>query len=188
MRKGGKLAAIRTARGRDQNARYAATRTRRTCTPNACPRAAGVLKSGDGDLDLRQVLLLDRVQKHRGISGEEAKPLKQANLIEGRAPNFHVSAKVAAWTGDKARYIRNRGFDDQYYRGLVLEFLQKYGQASRRDLDELLLSKLPDVLDAAQKGNKVRNLLQAMRREGLIRREGPKATAVWHLGPSSFSP
>lgn len=141
-----------------------------------------------GDLDLRQVLLLDRVQKHRGISGEEAKLLKQANLIEGRAPNFHVSAKVAAWTGDKARYIRNRGFDDQYYRGLVLEFLQKYGQASRRDLDELLLSKLPDVLDAAQKGNKVRNLLQAMRREGLIRREGPKATAVWHLGPSSFSP
>ena len=141
-----------------------------------------------GDLDLRQVLLLDCVQKHRAISGEAAKLLKQANLIEGRAPNFHVSAKVAAWTGDKARYIRNRGFDDQYYRGLVLEFLQKYGQASRRELDELLLPKLPDVLDAAQKGHKIRNLLQAMRREGLIHREGAKVTGVWHLGPSSSSP
>lgn len=141
-----------------------------------------------GDLDLRQVLLLDRVQKHQALSAIEAKLLRQAKLIEGRAPNFHVSAKVAAWTGDKARYIRNRGFDDQYYRGLVLEYLQKYGQATRRDLDELLLPKLPDVLNAPQKGHKVRNLLQAMRRSEMLVREGPKATAVWRLGPSAPNP
>jgi len=64
------------------------------------------------DLDLRQVLLLDRVQKKAVISPEEAKTLRAAKLIEGRAPNYFVSAKVADWTGDKARYIRNRGLDD----------------------------------------------------------------------------
>ncbi|MBL8481767.1 MAG: putative DNA binding domain-containing protein, partial [Rhodocyclaceae bacterium] len=138
-----------------------------------------------GDLDLRQVLLLDRIQKRIPIASDDARMLRQEKLIEGRSPNFHVSAKVAAWTGDKAGYIRNRGFDDQYYRGLVLGYLQKYGHARRQDLDELLLRKLPDVLSTAQKGHKLRNLLQAMRREGLIQREGPKSAAFWRLATAS---
>ena len=52
----------------------------------------------------------------------------------------------------------------------------------KKDMDDLLLTKLPDVLDAAQKAHKIRNLLQAMRRDGLIHRTGPKATAIWRLG------
>ena len=36
--------------------------------------------------------------------------------------------------------------------------------------------------DATQKAHKIRNLLQAMRRDGLIHRTGPKATAIWRLG------
>lgn len=131
------------------------------------------------DLDLRQVLLLDRVQKRRELSRDEARELKSLKLIEGRAPNHFISAKVADWTGEKARYIHNRGLDDGYYRKLVTDYLDKYGQATRKDVDDLLISKMPDVLDAAQKAHKVRNLLQAMRREGEIYREGPKVTAVW---------
>lgn len=134
------------------------------------------------DLDLRQVLLLDRVQKRRELSKEEARELKSLKLIEGRAPNHFISAKVADWTGEKARYIHNRGLDDGYYRKLVTDYLHKYGQATRKDVDDLLLSKMPDVLEAAQKAHKVRNLLQAMRREGEIYRDGPKATAVWRRG------
>jgi ATP-dependent DNA helicase RecG len=135
------------------------------------------------DLDLRRVLLLDRVQKGRALSADEVRELKQLKLIEGRSPNFFVSAKVAEWAGEKARYIRNRGFDERYYRSLVTDYLEKYGRATRQDVDALLLGKLPEVLDAAQKAHKVRNLLQAMRRDGLIHREGPKATGVWCLGP-----
>ena len=136
------------------------------------------------DLDLRRVLLLDRVQKGRALSADEVRELKQMKLIEGRSPNFFVSAKVAEWAGEKARYIRNRGFDDRYYRTMVTDYLKKYGRATRQDVDALLLGKLPEVLDAAQKAHKVRNLLQAMRRDGLIHREGPKSTAVWRLGPT----
>lgn len=71
--------------------------------------------------------------------------------------------------------------DDGYYRELVVDYLKKYGQATRRDLDELLLSKLPEVLNSAQKAHKIRNLIQAMRRDNLIYRDGPKATAEWRL-------
>ena len=134
------------------------------------------------DLDLRQVLLLDKVQKKRPLAADDVRELRALKLIEGRSPNFFVSAKVAEWTGQKASYIRNKGLDDGYYRKLVTDYLKKYGQATRKDMDDLLLAKLPDVLDAAQKAHKIRNLLQAMRRDDLIHRTGPKATAIWRLG------
>lgn len=132
-------------------------------------------------LSLRHVLLLDRVQKRRALSAGEINELRRLKLVEGRAPNLFVSAKVAEWTEQRASYIRNRGFDDAYYRTLVTDFLKRYGKANRRELDDLLLPKLPDVLDAEQKAHKVRNLLQAMRRRGEILREGPKAAAIWKL-------
>lgn len=134
------------------------------------------------DLTLRQVLLLDRVQKKRPLSASETRELKSLKLIEGRSPNFFVSSKVAEWTGQKANYIRNRGLDSGYYRELVVDYLRKYQKATRKELDDLLLGKLPEVLDAEQKAHKVRNLLQAMRRDKLIHRTGSKAMAVWRLG------
>jgi len=137
------------------------------------------------DLDLRQVLLLDRVQKRLPLSPDEVRQLRGMRLIEGRSPNLFVSSKVAELTGQKATYIRNRGLDDGYYRKLVVDYLKEYGQASRRELEELLYPKLPDVLDAAQKGHKVRNLLQALRRNQVIVRDGAKATAVWRLDDSA---
>lgn len=135
------------------------------------------------DLGLRDVILLDRVQKHQKIDKKDAGHLKVEKLIEGRSPNYFISAKVADWTGQKARYIRNRGFDDSYYQRLVLEFLDKYKQATRKDFDDLLTPKLPDVLDAAQKANKIRNLLQGMRRDAAIHPEGPRSATIWRLGP-----
>lgn len=145
------------------------------------PKYTQVLMKRD-DLDLRQVLLLDSVQKRRGISQEAVKELKGLKLIEGRSPNFFVSSKVAEWTSQKAHYIRTRGLDDNYYQQLVLEYLGKYKQASRNDLDDLLRPKLPDVLDESQKRHKIKNLLQALRRQGQIHPEGPRSSAVWKLG------
>ncbi|MEC5212876.1 ATP-dependent DNA helicase RecG [Polaromonas sp. CG_9.5] len=135
------------------------------------------------DLDLKQVLLLDRVQKRRALSRDNVRELKALKLIEGRAPNYFISAKVAEWAGQKASYIRNRGLDDAYYQTLVVGYLQKYGKATRKELDDLILTKLPEVLDADQKQNKVRNLLQAMRRSTLIERTGPVSSPIWLLGP-----
>ena len=131
------------------------------------------------DLTLAQVVLLDRVQKQRNLLPAAAKELKTLKLIEGRAPKYLISSKVAEWTDQKARYIHERGMNDKYYQDLVLQYLKKYGQASRQELDDLLLTKLPEVLDAAQKVNKIRNLQQAMRRSGLIERTGPRGAPVW---------
>jgi ATP-dependent DNA helicase RecG len=102
-------------------------------------------------------------------------------LIEGRSPNYYISAKVADWAGQKARYIRNRALDDDYYKRLVVEYLQKFKRASRKELNDLLLPKLSDALTPDQKTHKVRNLIQFMRRDGIIRNSGTNKSPAWIL-------
>lgn len=135
------------------------------------------------DLRLRQVFLLDKVQKGQPISSSDARSLRTAKLIEGRSPNYYVSAKVAEWTDQKAKYIHNRAFDDEHYRKMVIEYLRQYKEASRQELDDLLLPKLSDVLTFKQKRDKIRNLLQALRREGRLRNLGGRQSSLWTLVP-----
>ena len=134
------------------------------------------------DLTLGQVLRLDRVQKRQPLSVAEARDLRDLGLIEGRSPNHFISSKVADTVDQKAQYIHNRGLDDQHYQELVMGYLKRYGRASRADLDGLLRAKLPDVLTEAQKANKVKNLLQAMRRAGLIAPRGKRPEILWYVG------
>lgn len=133
------------------------------------------------DLILSQVVLLDQVQKHRKISQAAVKSLRAAKLIEGRSPNYFISAKVAEWTGQKASYIHNRALDDNYYRRLIVEYLQKYKRASRKELDELLLPKLSEVLTPEQKQHKVKNIIQSLRRAGALRNAGSNKIPIWVL-------
>ena len=132
------------------------------------------------DLTLGQVLLLDRVQKGLTLSQEEIKALRALGLIEGRSPKMFISAKVADAAGQKAKYIHNRGLDGGYYQQLVLDYLKKYGKATRAELDALLLAKLADVLIGQQRVNKVKNLLQDMRRADLIEPRGKRPNLFWH--------
>ena len=133
------------------------------------------------DLPLATVILLDRVQKGQQIAREDASRLRKQSLIEGRFPKLFVSARIAAATEDKAVYIRHRAFDDAHYKQMILDFLKKFGQASREDIDRLLEGKLSDALDEKQKYHKTRNLLQAVRREGHIRNEGSRGKPKWVL-------
>jgi ATP-dependent DNA helicase RecG len=132
-------------------------------------------------LPLADVLALDRIQKHLPITEDAIHHLRQARLIEGRKPNFFISARIADATSQKARYIKTRAFDDQHYEKMVLEYIRKFGRASRKDLDELLTAKLSDALDERQKTYKIGNLLSALRRKGRIRNFGSKAAPQWGL-------
>ncbi len=123
------------------------------------------------DLSLSDIILLDKVSKNKAISADEAKQLRNKRLIEGRKPNYIISAKVAAVTNEKASYIKQRGLNDDYYMKLVIDYLHKFKQANRSDIDKILLDKLPDVLDDKQKYNKIKNLLQKLRQTHQIVRE-----------------
>lgn len=120
------------------------------------------------ELALQDIILLDKVAKNKAISSDEARQLKSRNLIEGRKPNYHISSSVASATGEKAKYIKQKGFDDEYYENMIIEFLKKFEVASSLDFKNLLENKLPEILDDGQKENKLRNMLQKMKRNGII--------------------
>lgn len=138
------------------------------------------------DLDLAQVMLLDRVQKRLRIEPDEHRRLKSAGLVEGRYPNLIVAAAVAKAAGEAGRHIRERGFDKQYYLDLTLALVREHGPVTRKDVDQLLVPKLPDRLTEEQKLRKVNNLLQELRRAGRIENRGHRAKPEWVLaGPDS---
>lgn len=133
------------------------------------------------DLPLADVLALDRIQKKLPVPDEAIARLKRAGMIEGRKPRFHVSAAVAKATSRKAEYIRMKGQDDSFYKQLVIDFIQKFGAASRRELDELLIAKLGDGLSQDEKEAKVGHLLTSLRRAGRIRNVGSRKAPSWVL-------
>lgn len=88
---------------------------------------------------------------------------------------------VAAAADTKADYIRTRAQDDAHYIKLVLDYLAKFGGASRQEVNGLLWEKLSDALDDQQKRNKITNLLVKMRREDQIRNAGSQQKPRWEL-------
>jgi ATP-dependent DNA helicase RecG len=133
------------------------------------------------DLPLADVLALDRVQKRLPIPDAAAARLKRGGLIEGRKPNLHVSAAVAKVTANKADYIRTRAQDDEFYAKLLMDYLEKFGQASRAEINKLLLPKLSEALSLEQKSDKIGNLLTKLRRQGRICNAGSRGHPVWRL-------
>ncbi|MGE3295877.1 MAG: RNA-binding domain-containing protein [Porticoccaceae bacterium] len=133
------------------------------------------------DLPLADVLALDRVQKKLPIPGEAAARLRKAGLIEGRKPNLHVSAQIAKATASVADYLRTRGQDDDFYLKQIIDYLTVNGEASRADINRLLLGKLSDALTDDQKYNKVSNLLGKLRRRGVIENAGSDTAPRWQL-------
>lgn len=132
------------------------------------------------DLRLSAIFLLDKVTKKRPLTDDEIGFLKGKGFIEGRKPNFHLSSAFASRIDQKAEYIRNRGFKDRYYKELILGLIEKYGSATKEDIDKLLLDLLPTVLSQDQKENKVRNLVYAMsKRDQLIENTGTNRKPVW---------
>ena len=121
-------------------------------------------------MDLETAYLLDQVQKGNGqsLAPDAVKYLRQHKLVEGRVNHLFLSAEVAQSISEEAQYIKNKGFDDQYYRDMILDYLSKFGKAKRSDIRALLWDKLPDVLNEQQKDRKILTLLTSLKRSGKI--------------------
>ncbi len=127
------------------------------------------------DLNLEQIIVLDKIQKKKNVSNDELLQLRNLGFIEGRKPNLFISSKVAAGTSDealKAQYIKHRGFDDEHYKRLIIDYIKIYGSANRKDIDSLLFEMLSGRLDNRQKLNKIGNLLGSLRRKKIIINNG----------------
>ncbi len=140
------------------------------------------------ELPIEQVVWLDRVQKKLKVADDQANLLRKNKLIEGRKPNFFVSAVVAKVTNTQNQYVLNKGFDDDHYKRTILKRL-RLGPATGDQLRQLVLDKLPAVLSDKEKETKVKNLRTALRLRGLegvfieVAPTGPArgAGAIWRI-------
>ena len=139
------------------------------------------LLRSDVELNMRTVFLLDKVQKQETISKDNFKELKKQGLVEGRYPNIFVSFKVADIVGQKAVYVRNKGLDDDICKQLIVKALGSMGEASKKDLMEVLEKALPEVLSEEQKSKKVSNLLQALKKDDVIEVSGVNRYSKWYV-------
>lgn len=133
-------------------------------------------------LTLLDILMLDKVQKQKPLGDNEIKHLRKLELIEGRKPNFYIAAHIASGSldeGMKAQYIKQKGFDDDYYKKMIIDYLEKFGSANRQSINMLLMEKLPSILNQNQKNTKITNILSGLRIEGQIRNDGPDNKPHW---------
>lgn len=93
------------------------------------------------NLELADIVLLDKVQKRKPIADESIKHLRNKHFVEGRKPNLFLAYEVvtASKNSDlKTQYVKNRSFDDDYFRKLILNYIAKFGMASRKEINLLL--------------------------------------------------
>jgi ATP-dependent DNA helicase RecG len=133
------------------------------------------------DLNLKTIILLDKVQKNENLDNSDYKYLRKLKMIEGRRPNVHISKKIAEATGDKVNYIKRKALDNDYYEKIIISFLKEFNKASRKELEAILFDKFSDSLNESQKIYKVKNLLTKMKKENKIKIIGAGKYSEWIL-------
>ena len=137
------------------------------------------LLHANGNLDLRKVFLLDLIQKKETISKADYLTLKKEKLVEGRYPHIYVSYNVANLVGYKEDYVLNRGLKNDVYRQMILNALETMGEATVLELRTVLVGTFPSHMDEKQQSRKVSNILQVMKKEGIVEVHGTAHGARW---------
>lgn len=135
--------------------------------------------SQNPNLTLDEIIMLDKVQKKQKLSKHETQYLLNKKLIEGRKPNYFISLHIAQKAGQKAEYTKNKAFDNIYYQDLVAKAIDQHRYMERKDIDELLWTKLPEWMNDKQRKIKINNILAALRKKGKIQNEGSDIKSKW---------
>ncbi len=126
------------------------------------------------DLDLRTVMDLDRVAKNRYLPDRRLKSLARRGLVEmiGDLPC------IASGAGQEVASAYTAGTPQE----AVLDLVRAKGYVTRSDVTELLASRDSKDLTEEQLRVKATNLLQTMRRAGLLEKaEGSTRSARYVL-------
>ncbi len=128
-----------------------------------------LLKSNQS-LSLKECLWLDAVQKYHPITKEAAKHLYDKGLIEGRAPHYTISLKVAKLTKQIGHYTKEKGLNETSIQKLVLQLAHNAGELGfkRKDVFESLQHVLPSSYTYDEKLRKIGYLLRKMAKDGFI--------------------
>lgn len=132
-----------------------------------------LLKDNDY-LTLHDCISLDAVQKGHRIDEEVAQDLLKRGLIEGEAPNYTISLRVAKASKQLSGYTRVRGLERDKNKHMIVQYIQNAGTdgAKRDAILEYLHGILPSRNTKEQNAQLVGNLLKEMNKENKIKLDG----------------
>jgi len=138
-------------------------------------------------LGLDDLLILNALWQERNVDTAEAARLTQkpetetratlhrlveAGLVEERGEKrgrtWHLSAAVYRALGDRAAYVRQRGFEPLQQEQMVLQYVEKHGRITRKEAAELCRISSPQAY----------RLLDRLAEQGLLAREGERGRGV----------
>ena len=133
------------------------------------------------DLPLIDIELLNRLQLKKALTAPEIRRLRSKKLIEGKKPNLIIAKDIAQKTGQSVVYSKHKGLKDRACEELLLESLRDHEVLSRDEITELLWDALPDMLNDAQKNNKIRNILFRMKKQEKIINTTKGNISTWRI-------
>lgn len=130
-------------------------------------------------LTLKECLWLDAVQKHRLITKEAVKHLRDKGLIEGRSPNYIISLSVAKMTKQLGHYTKETGLKLKILQKMILQLAKNAGNDGFKlaDVYEAVSQSLPASRGSDSKKRLLRHQLHLMAEEGVIVVEG----RIWKI-------
>lgn len=126
------------------------------------------------DLTLKECVWLDAIQKHRPVTKDAVKHLKEKGLIEGRSPNYIISLTVAKLTHQIGHYIKEKGLEEKLLEQTILQLARDAGNEGFKlaDVYEALHKNLPASMNATSKKRYLGRLLSKMGSSDLLQIEG----------------
>lgn len=136
-------------------------------------RYTNMLKNNDS-LTLWDCISLDAIQKGHRIDETVAQDMIQRGLIEGEAPDYTISLRVAKASRQLPEYTKAKGLDKARLKQMVLQLLQNAGKdgARREIIYDYLKDLLPSNKSHEQQLRYLGRLLVEMNEEGTIGRIG----------------
>lgn len=133
------------------------------------------------DIQIADIVNLDRIQKGLPISPAALAHLRAMRYVEGRGKQIRISSKIAVLTEQKAEYIQMRAAEDSNLKRMILDYITQYKSASRKEIDKLLRNKMHPALTEKEKTAKISNLLTSLRKANTIMPQGVSRGAHWVL-------
>ncbi len=128
---------------------------------------------------MEDFLVLDHLQRGQDVPRplrSRLPALHELGLVEqigrGRSVRYLISRRVASAMGQAGTYTRRRGLDHETNKALLLQHLKTAGVLGSN------LSELHQVLHTLSRGQ-VQDLLQGLRKAGLVRLVGARRWARW---------
>lgn len=143
----------------------------------------------DSSLSLMECLWLDSVRRHKPITKDAAKHLRERNLIEGKSPRYNIALSVAQKTQQVGHYTKETGLKKDAMIKFVLQLAcnAEQGGFRRSDVFEILEQSLPVTMTKTQKLNYITNMLKAMQASGWLKKnESGKRWLITTKGIDEF--